>query len=102
MKYPALWCAAAATLSLSPVVLAASPDAAGVATLTPAEAPPEALTLPTLIGGDLAISDFEESIAAAMTGGNYRMGYIWGRWRDQVIGEGVLRAWMAAEAKRAP
>jgi len=66
MKYPALWCAAAATLSLSPVALAASPDASGVAAPTPAEAPPEASTLPTLIGGDLVISDFEESIAAAM------------------------------------
>lgn len=43
-------------------------------------------------GGQLLIVVPELDLVVGMTGGNYRMGGIWGRWRDQIIGTYVIPA----------
>ena len=43
-------------------------------------------------GGQLLIVVPELDLAVAMTGGNYRMGGVWGRWRDQIVGAYVIPA----------
>jgi hypothetical protein len=34
----------------------------------------------------------ELSLTVAMTGGNYNQGFIWGRWRDDIIGSLIIPA----------
>jgi hypothetical protein len=34
----------------------------------------------------------ELDLAVVFTGGNYRMGSIWGRWRQQIIGDYLIPA----------
>ncbi len=43
-------------------------------------------------GGQLLIVVPELDLAVGFTGGNYRMGGIWGRWRDQIIGGHIIPA----------
>ncbi|MEP3226552.1 MAG: serine hydrolase [Parasphingorhabdus sp.] len=43
-------------------------------------------------GGQLLIVVPELDMAVGITGGNYRMGGIWGRWRDQIVGTYIIPA----------
>lgn len=43
-------------------------------------------------GGQLLIVVPELDLVVGMTGGNYRMGGIWGRWRDQIVGGYIIPA----------
>ncbi|MCF6292446.1 MAG: beta-lactamase family protein, partial [Robiginitomaculum sp.] len=43
-------------------------------------------------GGQLLIIVPELELAVAFTGGNYRMGGIWGRWRNEIVGEHIIPA----------
>ena len=43
-------------------------------------------------GGQLLVVVPELDLAVAFTGGNYRMGGIWGRWRNDVIGGRIIPA----------
>lgn len=43
-------------------------------------------------GGQLLIVVPELDLVIGITGGNYRMGGIWGRWRDQIVGGYVIPA----------
>lgn len=43
-------------------------------------------------GGQLLIVVPELDLAIVMTGGNYRMGGIWGRWRDDIVGGHIVPA----------
>jgi CubicO group peptidase (beta-lactamase class C family) len=47
-------------------------------------------------GGQLLIIVPEFEIAVVMTGGNYRMGGIWGRWRDQIVGGYIIPSLLSA------
>lgn len=43
-------------------------------------------------GGQYIIVVPELEMSVIFTGGNYRMGYIWGRWRDEIIGKYLIPA----------
>ncbi len=43
-------------------------------------------------GGQLLIIVPELDLAVAFTGGNYRMGGIWGRWRNEIVGGHIIPA----------
>jgi CubicO group peptidase (beta-lactamase class C family) len=43
-------------------------------------------------GGQMVVVVPELDLAVAMTGGNYNQGFIWGRWRDEIIGKQIIRA----------
>jgi len=43
-------------------------------------------------GGQLLIIVPELDLVVGFTGGNYRMGGIWGRWRDQIVGGHIIAA----------
>lgn len=43
-------------------------------------------------GGQMVVVVPELDLAVAMTGGNYNQGFIWGRWRDEIIGKLVIGA----------
>lgn len=43
-------------------------------------------------GGQLLVIVPELDLAVAFTGGNYRMGGIWGRWRNEIIGGHIIPA----------
>ncbi|MEN7341367.1 MAG: serine hydrolase domain-containing protein [Pseudomonadota bacterium] len=43
-------------------------------------------------GGQIVLVVPELDLAVVFTGGNYRMGYVWGRWRNQLVGEFVIPA----------
>ena len=43
-------------------------------------------------GGQLLIVVPELDLVVGMTGGNYRMGGVWGRWRDQIVGGYIIPA----------
>ncbi|MBD2842136.1 serine hydrolase domain-containing protein [Erythrobacter rubeus] len=43
-------------------------------------------------GGQLLIVVPDLELVVAITGGNYRMGGIWGRWRDQIVGGYIIPA----------
>lgn len=43
-------------------------------------------------GGQLLIVVPELNLVVGVTGGNYRMGGIWGRWRDQIVGGHIIPA----------
>ncbi len=43
-------------------------------------------------GGQLLIVLPELDLVVGFTGGNYRMGGIWGRWRDQIVGGHIIPA----------
>lgn len=43
-------------------------------------------------GGQLLIVVPELDLVVGFTGGNYRMGGIWGRWRDQIVGGHIIAA----------
>jgi len=38
----------------------------------------------------LVVPDFD--LVVAFTGGNYRMGYVWGRWRNEIVGGHIIPA----------
>lgn len=48
-------------------------------------------------GGQLIIVVPELELAVALTGGNYRQGAVWGRWRDEIVGGYVIPSIMRAE-----
>jgi CubicO group peptidase (beta-lactamase class C family) len=41
-------------------------------------------------GGQIVLVVPDLDITAVFTGGNYRMGYIWGRWRNEIIGKYII------------
>lgn len=43
-------------------------------------------------GGQIVVVVPELSLTVAMTGGNYNQGFIWGRWRDDIIGALIIPA----------
>jgi CubicO group peptidase (beta-lactamase class C family) len=43
-------------------------------------------------GGQMVVVVPELSLAVAMTGWNYNQGFIWGRWRDDIIGGHIIPA----------
>ena len=43
-------------------------------------------------GGQYIIVVPELELSVVFTGGNYRMGYVWGRWRDEYVGEHLIPA----------
>jgi CubicO group peptidase (beta-lactamase class C family) len=43
-------------------------------------------------GGQLLIVVPDLDLVVGITGGNCRMGGIWGRWRDQIVGTYIIRA----------
>lgn len=43
-------------------------------------------------GGQIVLVVPELELTAVFTGGNYRMGFVWGRWRDELIGNYIIPA----------
>ena len=43
-------------------------------------------------GGQMIVVVPELDLAAAFTGGNYFMGYVWGRWRQMILGDYIIRS----------
>ncbi|MFK7958356.1 MAG: serine hydrolase domain-containing protein [Lysobacterales bacterium] len=43
-------------------------------------------------GGQMVVVVPDLDLVVAMTGGNYMQGYIWGRWRQKIVGDGVAAA----------
>lgn len=43
-------------------------------------------------GGQLVVVIPDFDLVVGMTGGNYGQGYIWGKWRQQIIADGVIAA----------
>lgn len=43
-------------------------------------------------GGQLVVVVPELDLVVSMTGGNYGQGYIWGKWRQQIIADGIIAA----------
>ena len=43
-------------------------------------------------GGQIVLVVPELDLVASFTGGNYRMGYVWGRWRNELVGRYIIPA----------
>lgn len=43
-------------------------------------------------GGQMVVVVPELDLAVGMTGGNYMEGFVWGKWRQEIIGDGIIAA----------
>ncbi|NRA28802.1 MAG: serine hydrolase [Parvularculaceae bacterium] len=43
-------------------------------------------------GGQIVVVIPDFDLVVAFTGGNYRMGYVWGRWRNEIVGRHIIPA----------
>ncbi|MEL6652401.1 MAG: hypothetical protein AAFQ87_16490, partial [Bacteroidota bacterium] len=43
-------------------------------------------------GGQMVVVIPQLDLVVAITGGNYGQGYIWGQWRQKIIGEQIIKA----------
>ena len=43
-------------------------------------------------GGQIVVIVPELDLVVGMTGGNYMEGFIWGKWRQQIVGDGIIAA----------
>lgn len=43
-------------------------------------------------GGQMVVIVPELDLVVGMTGGNYMEGFVWGKWRQQIIGDGIIAA----------